>query len=102
MIAEDNTIEGKKIDSPRVDYYHLFYVEAILRSSAFPQISRIKPIYENLTLDELKNTWMAKHNAPSIFISALKKHNIDDLRTILYEKVREIHITRYPYDNFLY
>jgi len=57
---------------------------------------------ENLTLDELKNTWMAKHNAPSIFISALKKHNIDELRTILYEKVREIHITRYPYDNFLY
>lgn len=57
---------------------------------------------ENLTLAELKNSWMAKNNAPSIFISALKKQNIEELRTMLYEKVREIHITRYPYDNFLY
>jgi GTP-binding protein HflX len=57
---------------------------------------------ENLTLSELENSWMAKNNAPSIFISALKKQNIEELRTILYEKVREIHITRYPYDNFLY
>jgi GTP-binding protein HflX len=57
---------------------------------------------ENLTFDELKNSWMAKNNAPSIFISALKKTNIEELRTTLYEKVREIHITRYPYDSFLY
>ncbi len=57
---------------------------------------------ENLTLDELENSWMAKNNMPSIFISALKKQNIEELRKLLYEKVREIHITRYPYDNFLY
>jgi GTP-binding protein HflX len=57
---------------------------------------------ENLTLGELKNSWMAKNNSPSIFISALKKQNIEELRNMLYEKVREIHITKYPYDNFLY
>ncbi|MFO7369503.1 MAG: GTPase HflX [Bacteroidales bacterium] len=57
---------------------------------------------KNLTLEELKNSWMAKNNAPSIFISALKKQNIEELKTYLYEKVREIHISRYPYDNFLY
>ncbi len=57
---------------------------------------------ENLTLEELKNSWMARNNAPSIFISALKKQNIDGLRELLYETVKEIHITRYPYDNFLY
>jgi GTPase len=57
---------------------------------------------ENINLSELKNSWMAKNNAPSIFISALKKQHIDELRTMLYERVREIHITRYPYDNFLY
>ncbi|MBN1144748.1 MAG: GTPase HflX [Bacteroidales bacterium] len=57
---------------------------------------------KNLTLEELKNSWMAKNNAPSIFISALKKQNIEELKNYLYEKVREIHITRYPYDNFLY
>ncbi len=57
---------------------------------------------ENLTLDELKNSWMARNNAPSIFISALTKQNIDDLRELLYETVKGIHTTRYPYDNFLY
>ena len=57
---------------------------------------------ENLTLDELKNSWMARNNAPSIFISALKKQNIDSLRELLYETVKGIHVTRYPYDNLLY
>jgi GTP-binding protein HflX len=57
---------------------------------------------ENLTLEELKNSWMARNNAPSIFISALKKQNIVALRELLYETVKGIHITRYPYDNFLF
>ncbi len=57
---------------------------------------------ENLTLGELENTWMAKKNYPSIFISALMKQNISELKSLLYEKVREIHITRYPYDDFLF
>ncbi len=57
---------------------------------------------ENLTLTELENSWMAKNNFPSLFISALRKQNIDELKRMLYEKVREIHITRYPYDHFLY
>jgi GTP-binding protein HflX len=57
---------------------------------------------ENLTLEELKNSWMARNNAPSIFISALKKQNLDGLRDLLYETVKGIHITRYPYDNFLF
>jgi len=57
---------------------------------------------ENLSLDELKNTWMARTNGPSIFISALQKQNIEELRNMIYEKVRAIHITRYPYDHFLY
>ena len=57
---------------------------------------------KNLTLEELENSWMARNNSPSIFISALTKQNIDELKKILYEKVREIHVTRYPYDDFLY
>lgn len=56
----------------------------------------------NLSLEELKNSWMAKSNSPSIFISATKKENIEELRAILYNKVKEIHITRYPYDDFLF
>ncbi len=57
---------------------------------------------ENLTLEELQKSWMARNNAPCIFISALKKQNAEALRSLLYEMVREIHITRYPYDNFLF
>jgi GTP-binding protein HflX len=57
---------------------------------------------ENLTLTELKNMWIAKSNAPCIFISATEKTNIEEFRNIIYDKIKEIHITRYPYDHFLY
>jgi GTP-binding protein HflX len=56
----------------------------------------------NLSLEELKNSWMAKSNSPCIFISATKKENIEEFRAMLYNKVKEIHITRYPYDDFLF
>jgi GTP-binding protein HflX len=57
---------------------------------------------ENYSLDELKKSWMAKNNTDCLFISAKKKENIEELKKLLYDKVREVHITRYPYDNFLY
>ncbi len=57
---------------------------------------------ENLTLEELKNSWMAKNNAPCLFISARERLEIDRLRTELYQAVKQVHITRYPYDRFLY
>ena len=57
---------------------------------------------ENMTLDELKNSWIAKANTPCIFISARERINIDKLRKDLYGMVREIHAGRYPFNNFLY
>ncbi|HDR89343.1 MAG TPA: GTPase HflX [Bacteroidetes bacterium] len=54
------------------------------------------------SLDELKNTWMGRNNRSSIFISAREKTNLPELKRILYEKVREIHVNRYPHENFLY
>lgn len=57
---------------------------------------------ENLSLQELGRMYIAKNHNPCIFISATEKTNIDEFRELLYEKVREIHRTRYPYDNFLY
>ena len=67
---------------------------------------------ENVSLDELRHTWMGKMNekgemrnekcpAP-LFISAKKKENIDELRQVLYNKVRELHVQKYPYNDFLY
>jgi len=59
-----------------------------------------EPTKENISLEDLKKTWMAKL-AP-LFISAKNKENIDELRTTLYNKVRELHVQKYPYNDFLY
>ena len=56
----------------------------------------------NITLDELKRTWMAKLHDDCLFISAKNKENIDEFRDILYKKVRELHVQKYPYNDFLY
>ena len=57
---------------------------------------------ENITLEELMKTWMAKLNDNCIFISAREKINMDELKTIIYNKVRELHVQKYPYNDFLY
>lgn len=62
----------------------------------------LPPTRENISLEEMQQTWMGKVNAPSIFISAKEKTNLEALRRILYDHVAEIHKIRYPYDNFLY
>ena len=60
------------------------------------------PQRENISLDDLKRTWMAKMDEDCIFISARERDNIDALRTLLYKKVRELHVQKYPYNDFLY
>lgn len=57
---------------------------------------------ENVTLSELRNTWMAKLNDSCLFISAKKKINIEEMRAVLYQRVRELHVQKYPYNDFLY
>jgi GTP-binding protein HflX len=57
---------------------------------------------EPLTLAEFKQSWMSKNNSPAIFISALKKENIDEFRKLLYDRVVAMHTSRYPYDKLLY
>ena len=57
---------------------------------------------ENYTLEDLRKTWMNRLDYPVIFISAKEKKNHDELKDILYEEVKRIHIQRYPYNNFLF
>jgi GTPase len=57
---------------------------------------------ENLSLDDWKNSWMAKNNSPSLFISAKFKTNVDDFKVLLYEEVKRIHVQRFPFNDFLY
>ena len=57
---------------------------------------------ENITLDELMQTWMAKLGEDCFFISAKEKTNIPELKQLMYKKVRELHVQKYPYNDFLY
>ena len=57
---------------------------------------------ENIDLDELKRTWMGKLQDNCIFISAKERTNIEALKEMLYERVKQIHITRFPYNDFLF
>jgi GTP-binding protein HflX len=77
--------------------------------TVFNKIDAYKPIQASpdehaaqLTLEDFKQSWMAKNNSPAIFISALKKENVDEFRALLYEHVKAIHTVRYPYDKLLY
>ena len=56
---------------------------------------------ENLSLDDIRSDWKSK-DREALFISAKQKTNIDSLKDQLYQKVKEVHIKRYPYNNFLY
>ena len=60
-------------------------------------------VKENYSLDDLKKTWMASDkNHKTVFISAKRKENIDEFQKLLYNEVRKIHLTRYPYNDFLF
>ncbi len=68
----------------------------------YDEFSLTPKIPENYSLDEFKNSWIAKQNTPCIFISALNKTGLDKLRSDLYKMVAEIHAGRYPFDTFLW
>jgi GTP-binding protein HflX len=57
---------------------------------------------ENLSLEDLKKTWMRNLHSECIFISAVNKQNIDEFRKILYDRIKDLHQKRYPYNHFLY
>lgn len=57
---------------------------------------------KHYTLEEWEKTWMSKMNGQALFMSALKKENLEEFRQKVYQKVREIHVTRFPYNHFLY
>jgi GTP-binding protein HflX len=57
---------------------------------------------ENWTLEEMEETWMAKLNNDCVFVSAKQKTNIEQIRKVLYQRVRQLHVQKYPYNDFLY
>ena len=61
-----------------------------------------KKTNKNFTIEEIENSWLNRNNIKTVFISAIKKDNLQKFRKETYKSVREIHITRFPYNNFLY
>ncbi|MDE5786266.1 MAG: GTPase HflX, partial [Duncaniella sp.] len=57
---------------------------------------------ENVSLEELERSWMSRLPGDCVFISARTGAGVDKLRQLLYERAREIHLTRFPYNDFLY
>jgi GTP-binding protein HflX len=57
---------------------------------------------ENLSLEDLQRTWMARLGDDCIFISARNKENIEALRALMYDRIKTIHVKRYPYNDFLF
>lgn len=57
---------------------------------------------ENYSLDDLKKTWMGKMQKDCLFISAKKKENVEELKQLMYDKIKAIHVERYPYNDFLF
>ena len=60
------------------------------------------PTRENVSLEDLEKTWMARMNGDVMFVSARNRQNIETLREVLYRRVRELHVQKYPYNDFLY
>ena len=57
---------------------------------------------ENITMEELQRTWMGRLNGECLFVSALKKTGIENMRKTLYDRVKQLHVQKYPYNDFLY
>ncbi len=57
---------------------------------------------ENISLEELKNTWMARIGEDCIFISARERLNVDELKQLMYDRIRQLHVQKYPYNDFLF
>ncbi len=98
-IVNQTLIDIKAYDKPVFLVFNKIDAYTFLRKDEDDLLPKSR---ENFTLEELKNSWIAKSNAPCIFISALNKENIEEFRNQIYELVKNVHVTRFPYDDFLY
>ncbi|MEB3004932.1 GTPase HflX [Capnocytophaga sp. G2] len=101
-IASVNQILGeiKSINKPTIMVFNK--IDAYTHQTIEDDDLMTEKTSRHFSLEEWKQTWMNRMNGDIIFISALNKENIQEFREKVYKKVREIHITRFPYNNFLY
>lgn len=92
-------LEIKAGDKPTIYVFNKIDIFTYLQKDEEDLSTRTK---ENFSLEEWKNSWMAKHNMPALFISAKLKENLEDFKSNLYEQVKKIHSQRFPYNDYLY
>ena len=101
-IASVNQILGeiKSINKPTIMVFNK--IDAYTHLTIEDDDLMTEKTSRHFSLEEWKQTWMNRMNGDTIFISAINKENIQEFREKVYQKVREIHVTRFPYNNFLY
>ena len=98
-IVNETLLEIGARDKPT---YIVFNKTDAFRYSPQEEDDLSPPSAENISLDDLKKTWMAQSNGQCVFVSAKNLDNIPEIRKLLYDKVKEIHSRRYPYNDYLY
>jgi GTP-binding protein HflX len=99
-VVNDTLKDIEAIDKPTIIIFNKIDAYRYVEQEEFDLAPKKQ---ENYTLEELKRTWMAQMGGTHcIFISAQKKKNIDELRTILYNEVKKVHQVRYPYNDYLF
>ena len=86
-------------DKPTIYVFNKIDAFTYIRKDEDDLTPRLK---ENFTLQEWQNSWMAKNNTPSLFISATQKKNIEEFKQLLYEEVKKIHSQRFPFNDYLF
>ena len=98
-VVEETLKDIKAIDKP---IFVVFNKIDAYRYEEYDEFSLEPKKQINYTLEEFKNSWIAKENTPCIFISARERENIDDLKDLFYERIKQMHTQKYPYNDFLF
>jgi GTP-binding protein HflX len=99
-IISEITPEGEDSGKPTIMVFNK--IDAFKHESIEEDDLTTERSKEHYTLDDWKKSWYAKMENKCVFISALKKDNLDDFKKMVFEEVKKIHITRFPYNDFLY
>src|SRR5690606_8621375 len=90
------------VDKPTITVFNKIDTYRLPAHPAVSEGDGEAPVPTAMTLEDFRNSWMAKNSSPAVFISATEKANIDDFRSLLYDTVIAMHTERYPYDHLLY
>lgn len=99
IIAEIST-DGKKMDKPTIMVFNK--IDAYDHETIEEDDLTTEKTKSHYTLDEWRKSWFAKMENSCVFISALNKENLEEFKSLVFEEVKKIHMTRFPYNDFLY